>query len=684
MPMTGEEARREIERLSDLLRQYQHSYYVLARSEVSDTEYDRLFDNLLSLEKEFPEYAAPDSPTRRVGSDLSFDFPEVEHTVPVLSLDKSYSAAEVIQWAERLRKKTSRDVSFVAEEKIDGVSIVLYYSDGTLQRAVTRGNGLVGNDVTPNVKTIGAVPLRLPEPVDVAVRGEIFLPVREFEGLNARQEVPYANPRNLAAGTLRRIKSSEVAGVPLDILVYEGFFETPVDTHCEILKRLEALGFKTNPNATLFTDRPQDRANVPKDSPVRTETMDGLPEFLQRETARRKELPYEIDGIVFKVNEIPAREQLGYTGHHPRWAVAYKFEAPQGETRLTAIDVQVGRTGRITPVGRVEPVVVGGSTIRNVTLHNADYIEALEVAPGDIVAISRRGDVIPAVEKVIEKGGAPGWDMPDTCPSCGTPLQKSGAHHFCRNRVCPAQVRGRLLFFTGRGQMDIESLGPETIDVLLENGFIDDIEDLYTFDYSRLVEFPGFGEKKVSLIQRGVEESRNRPYKTVLKSLGIPDLGTKVAELLIDAGYTGIDDLFELADRDDTEALTDIEGIGEKTAASILAELRRPELRRQVAALKEAGLSFKTDASEKPDLPAIFLGQTWCVTGSFEHFKPRSAAMDEVSRRGGKTTGSVSGRTTHLLAGEGAGSKLAKARELGITIVTEEEFLALLKGEETT
>lgn len=676
--MNAEEARREIGELSQLLRRYQHGYYVLGRSEVSDSEYDRLFDTLQDLEHRYPELILPDSPTKRVGSDLTFDFPEVDHSIPVLSLDKTYTTAELVAWMTRLKAKSGTSISFVAEEKIDGVSIVLYYEDGVLARAVTRGNGLVGNDVTPNVQTVGAVPLSLPEAVDVAVRGEIFLPLKDFERINTKQDPPYANPRNLAAGTLRRIKSSDVAGVPLDILVYEGFFSTPVGTHCEILKRLQTLGFKTNPHTTLFTDEPEEQNTG---SCARTRPMAELEAFIREETEGRRGLPYEIDGLVIKVNELAMREDLGYTGHHPRWAMAYKFEAPQGVTVLMSIDVQVGRTGRITPVARVKPVVIGGSTIRNVTLHNADYISLLEAAPGDTVAISRRGDVIPAVERVIEKGGLPGWDMPEQCPSCGKPLTKRGAHHFCRNRKCPAQVRGRLLFFVGRGQMDMDGLGPETLDVLIDNNFVGDIEDLFSFDYSRLTDFPGFGDKKVALISGGLEAGREKPYRTVLKSLGIPELGAKAAELLTDAGFRSIDDLLSLSDADNREALTAIDGIGEKTAEIILEELRRPELRRQIEALRRAGLQFEAGGEEQPELPEIFAGQTWCVTGSFEHFNPRSLAMEEVKRRGGKTTGQVSGKTTHLLAGSGAGSKLTKARELGIRTVTEQEFISLLEGD---
>ncbi|MBN2051476.1 MAG: NAD-dependent DNA ligase LigA, partial [Spirochaetales bacterium] len=540
---------------------------------------------------------------------------------------------------------------------------------------------LVGNDVTANVKTIGAVPLGLCEPVDVTVRGEIFLPREEFRRINDSLEIPYVNPRNLASGTLRRVKSSDVAGIPLDIFVYEGFFQEPLESHHHILKRLWHLGFKINPTTTFFT--PSELPCEGGESPFTVRPLRDLESFLREETDRRSSLSYDIDGIVLKVDDLPVREELGYTGHHPRWAVAYKFEAPLAETRLLEIDLQVGRTGRITPVARVEPVSVGGATIRNVTLHNADYVSLLEAAPGDTVTISRRGDVIPAVEKVVEKGPQAWWKMPDRCPSCSGPLEKSGAHHFCTNRACPAQVRGRILFFVDRLQMDIDGLGPETVDVLLKEGLVRDIEDLYTCDYSKLETIPGFGEKKVRLIRQGIENSKKKPFKTVLKSLGIPDLGAQAAELLISAGRRTMDALLEISDRKDTAVLEAIDGIGEKTALKIIEELGNPVLRRQIEALRKAGLSFEAAPEDSEVVSDIFAGQTWCVTGSFEFFKPRSLAMEEVARRGGNTTAQVSGQTTHLLAGEGAGSKLTKARELGITIVSEKEFLGMLKGEES-
>ncbi len=401
--MTRGEAMKRVAELSRLLREYQHAYHVLDRPLVSDREYDRLFDELVRLETEHPGLALPDSPARRVGSDLTQELPEVPHSLPVLSLDKAYSDAEVAAWVEKTARNAGEQLAFVCEEKIDGSSIVLYYEKGVLARAVTRGNGLVGNDVTANVMTIGAVPLRLPEELTLAARGEIFLPRSRFAAVNDGMEAPYANPRNLAAGTLRRVKSSEAAAVPLDIFVYEGFFDPPAATHREALERLAGLGFRLNPSEGWFSDA-GDLDAVRRAHPSWTVgALADIGAFLAAERGRRAGLDYEIDGIVVKVDELAVRERLGATGHHPRWEIAYKFESPEDVTTVTAIEVQVGRTGRITPVARVEPVKISGATISNVTLHNQDYVDLLELAVGDKVAVSRRGDVIPAVERVLEK-----------------------------------------------------------------------------------------------------------------------------------------------------------------------------------------------------------------------------------------------------------------------------------------
>ncbi len=675
--------------LSKVLTEYQRAYYVTGSALVSDMEYDRLFDELVLLEKEHPEVRTPDSPTQRVGSDLSSDFPEVEHTIPVLSLDKAYSDTEILSWIQKTMKNTGENLSFVLEEKLDGFSIVLYYEKGLLARAVTRGNGFVGNDVTANVKTIHSVPLRLTESVDIAVRGEVFLRKAEFERINATLSEPYANPRNLAAGTIRRNKSSETAQVPLSIYVYEGFWSESVSftDHIQILSKLKSLGFAVDPNLSFFcrTEEEARRRLAEANLEGRAGSFDDIPKAIEDYTKARADLPYEIDGLVVKVNELSTREDLGYTGHHPRWAIAYKFEAPQAQTQVLDIDVQVGRTGRITPMARIRETKLSGSTIKNITLHNQDYVDELELAIGDTVAISKRGDVIPAVENVIEKNedGNTTWHMPERCPVCGTPLVVRGAHHFCPNHDCPAQAKGRLSFFCAKGQMDIEGLGPKTIETLYENGFVKSIGELYSFDFNRLRGLDGFGGtegKKIEGMKMAIEQSRKTPFRSVLVSLGIPEFGRKAVDLVCDAGYDSMDKLLDLADRHDIEALSSIHGIGDVTANLIIDGLNSDDIRSLIEDLRKSGLQMEDAKEDGPELEQIFKGQSWCVTGSFENFNPRSKAMDEIKRRGGTEVSGVSRKTTCLLAGSGAGSKIDKAREFGVRIVSEDEFLKMLGG----
>jgi len=669
--------------LSNKLREFQDAYYRIGRPEVSDLEYDRLFDELLRLEAENPELRQVDSPTYRVGSDLSSDLPEVAHSIPVLSLDKAYSLEAILDWMQKTADKGRRDLSFTVEEKIDGVSIVLYYEQGLLKKAVTRGNGSVGNDVTANIKTIHSVPLRLKEAISLVVRGEVYLPVKSFISLNETMDVPYANPRNLTAGTIRRIKSRETASVPLEIFVYEGFFderEQP-ETHAELTMRLNDLGFRINPRFGIFTrDGEVDKSLFPGWS---VGNFSQLSAFIEDAVTSRDNLDHEIDGLVVKVNELDVREELGFTGHHPRWAIAYKFESPEGETVVEGIDVQVGRTGRITPVARVKPVRIGGSVVSNVTLHNQDYIDILELAVGDAVAVSKRGDVIPAVERILEKNeqGNGIWKIPVFCPSCEMELQKIGAHTFCTNSECPDQVFGRVQFFTAKAQMDIENLGPETIQFLMSEGLLKDVPDLYQIDYRDLAGKPGFGEKKCDALIKGVKDSKSKPFSSVLTSLGIPDLGKKAVELLIDDGILDIDSLFKIVDGSEADRLIGIKGFGDKTVASILMELSKPGVRERIKLLRDAGLQFKQEKAAIENLPdQIFAGQVWCVTGSFINFTPRSKAMEAVKLRGARIVTAVTGSTTHLLAGTGAGSKLKKAVSLNVEVVTEDDFIKMLNS----
>ncbi|MCY4373862.1 MAG: NAD-dependent DNA ligase LigA [Spirochaetaceae bacterium] len=693
--MTERHAAAEIERLSVEIRQHEHAYFVLARPEITDAEFDGLFDALVELERRHPELVREDSPTRRIGSDLTQEIPEVEHTVPVLSLDKAYDMAGVERWMDKARG-ADPGAAFVVEEKIDGTSILLHYRGGVLERAVTRGNGRSGNDVTANVRTIRTVPLRLDAPETLVVRGEIFIRRAAFEALNDGVETPYANARNFAAGSLRRVKSSDVAPVPLEIFVYEGFMADPPPTHTELLSHLRRLGFRINPATVVIRD---DADGSTAGDQEEFEVIDpaSTAQYVEERAAARPDLPYDIDGLVLKVDRLAARAAMGATDHHPRWAIAVKFDAPEGVSVVRSIGIQVGRTGRVTPVARIDPVPIAGSTIANVTLHNQDYVDSLELAVGDTVAVSKRGDVIPAVERVLEKdpAGEPVWRMPAECPSCGSTLTVQGAHSFCPDAGCPDQVRGRLRFFVARDQMDIAGLGPATIDLLVDKGWVRDIADLYTFDPERLLEEEGFGEKSVAALAAGIEASKAKPFAVVLPALGLPELGPKVSDLLLRAGFRDIDSLYAAVDAGTPEVFTGIDGIGERTVESIMRHLGKPDPltgsrmatwratpRGLIAALRARGLRFAVDPSDPVgtagDGEQAFAGQTWCITGSFEAFKPRGRAADEIRARGGTVTGAVSGATTHLLAGTGGGSKVTRAEEAGVEIVDEQTFLRLL------
>lgn len=680
----------EIDKLTEELKVYQDKYYKEGVSLISDTEYDRLTDRLIELEKEHPELQHPDSPTRRVGSDLTNDFPEVRHTIPVLSLDKAYSDEAVLDFFSKSIQKEGGALSFAAEEKIDGISMVLYYEKGILVRAVTRGNGEVGNDVTPNIVTMRSVPLSLPESIDIAVRGEVYLEKADFERLNAAEPDEAkraANPRNLAAGTVRRQKSSEAGRVPLTIFCYEGFWgnrsETPSD-HLHILSKLKKLGFRINPHLAFF-DSDKAKAKAKLDAAE----LDGeaycfseIDEFIKKKTAERKSLPYEIDGLVFKINELDVREKFGYTEHHPRWAIAYKFEAPQAEAKLLGITVQVGRTGRITPVAEITPTKLGGSTIRRATLHNQEYIEELELAIGDTVSVSKRGDVIPAVESVIEKNDAGNttFVLPDECPCCHTHIVQIGGLQYCPNYDCPDQVKGRISFFASTDQMDIETLGPKTVELLYNAGILRSVEDIYTADYSSAADLSGIGEKSVKLLEKGIKESLERPFATVLSSLGVADIGKKSAELLVKNGFDSIDKILDAAAKGDAEAFSSIPGFGEVTGRRIVEAFSSERLRATIESLRKAGLHMDTSSDKKDDeeYEKIFSGEVWCITGSFKNFNPRTKALKEIEKRGGRTVSSVTSKTTHLLAGEGGGSKRAEAERLGVKIVNEDEFMTLL------
>ncbi|MGE5340554.1 MAG: NAD-dependent DNA ligase LigA [Candidatus Omnitrophota bacterium] len=678
--------RERIKQLSEALLHHQYLYYVKAQPIIEDIEYDRMYDELVQLEKKYPQFAMANSPTRRVGSDLDNTFPEKRHTVPVLSLDKEYTLESLNKWLTKTVTNAQESLGFVVEEKIDGASIVLYYKNGNLDSALTRGNGIVGNEVIANVRTIKQIPLRVDEPSDFAVRGEIYINKSDFLTYNQAFENKYANPRNLAAGSMRNIKSSIVAHVPLNIFNYEGYFSHRfANEHILVLSRLKELGFRINKNIGFFcesnTKREWAREKLPE---LITGDIHDLPEFVKTRMAHRETLDYEIDGLVIKVDELDVRESLGFTAHHPRWAIAFKFDAPMAQTRLLDIEIHVGRNGRVTPVAVLEPIRLSGSVISRATLHNQEYIDMLELGLGDTVSISRRGDVIPAVEEVTEKNleNPTIFKFPETCPFCSSTLQKEGAHHFCNNRDCPERIKRQIIFFASKGQMDIDTLGDKTITFLYDQGFINGIPDLYTFDYKALLALEGFKDKKVGKIIENVENSKKKPFHKVLTALGFDGIGTTVTSYLIRNGYDSVDQIIRVAQSNDVEAFSGIPGFGDITARLLIRHFTDERNLALIDALKAIGLNFKEEKKEMEtiatgDLP--FTGQTWVITGSFEHFSPRSKAGDEIEKRGGTLAGTVTSKTTHLLTGESPGSKLDKAMQLGIAIINEAEFMELLK-----
>jgi DNA ligase (NAD+) len=680
------DTKKKIEELAKELLRHQYLYYVKVEPEISDREYDRMFDELVELEKKYPELVLENSPTKRVGSDLDNTFPEKEHTIPVLSLDKEYTGEELEKWLTKTIKNANRELSFVVEEKIDGASIVLYYKTGQLESALTRGNGIVGNDVIENVRTIKQVPLVTEENSDFTVRGEIFIKKSEFDTYNQTFENKYSNPRNLAAGSLRNIKSSVVANVPLNIFIYEGFFESTItNDHILALSKLKELGFRINKNMGFFSDNKEKIAIVQEKLPgITTGDIGDLAVYVKERRAERDRLDYEIDGLVVKINELDVRGALGYTSHHPRWAIAFKFDAPTAQTKLIDIQVQVGRNGRVTPVGILEPVKIAGSVVARATLHNQEYIDMLELGRGDFVSISKRGDIIPAVEEVIEKDldHPTVFKFPNTCPFCSSTLEKDGAHHFCKNRDCPERIKRTIIYFAAKNQMDIDTLGEKTIAFMFEKGYIKWIPDLYTFDYNELLKEEGFKEKKVNNIKVSVENSKQKPFRKVLTALGFDGLGTSAVSDLVKNGFNSIEKIIETASRKNVEDFSQIEGFGEIMARLIIQHFTDPQNLALIDALKKIGLNFREEIEEPietEEKALTFKDQVWVITGSFEHFSPRSKAGEEIEKRGGKVAGSVSSKTTHLLAGSSPGSKLEKAKKLEVSIINETDFLEMLK-----
>lgn len=677
-------AEKEITELRQQVAQAQRAYYIDAKPIMNDAEFDALFDKLLKLEQEHPELYDANSPTAKVGSDIDNELPEREHSIPVLSLDKCYSAEEMLGWIKRIQDKFPSQIELSVEPKIDGSGVVLYYDNGELQYALTRGNGYIGNDITANIKTVRNIPLKIKYKGKVAVRGEVYITVKDFEDYNKKfGNNQYANPRNLASGCSRRLKSSEVADCPLRIFVYECFPENQIfSNHLESMIFMKENGLPVNSYFGFFTSQnisDELRDKIILSFPNNTiGSIGDASDYLLKFSQIRKTLEYDIDGLVIKINDMKLREKLGMTEHHPRWAIAYKFDAPMAQTKVQGITFQVGRGGRITPVAQLEPVELAGSVISRATLHNEDYIQMLGINIGDTVNISKRGDVIPAVEEVVEKGeNVEPADFPKNCPSCGSILVKDGAHHFCTNSKCPKKMLGRLQYFAGRGQMNIESLGDKTLEDLFEQKLITEISDIYTFDYWKLLGQDGYGEKRIRNIFQSLEESKKNPFSVVLASLGLKDIGGKAAEILAD-NFQNVDAVIEAAKKKDVQIFTDIDGFGETLAKSVIDSFTDENILAQISKLKAVGLKFASDEKNKEEENQFLSGTRWVVTGSFAAFKPREKAAELIKKYGGEVLSAVSGKTTHLLCGEEAGSKLEKARSVGAEIVDEQTFIKML------
>lgn len=676
-----EEIRRRMKKLQEKIIEAEKAYYIDAAPIMTDIAYDKLFDTLVKLEEEYPEWKDPCSPTTRIGSDMDNALPERKHSVPVLSLDKCYSVDDLMNWTEKMEEKFPGKIELVVEPKIDGSGVVLYYENGELVMALTRGNGYIGNDITENVKTIRSIPLKIADKRKLAVRGEIYITRDDFEKYNAAHgENNYANPRNLASGCSRRLKSKEVALCPLRVFVYECFTDASLEfvTHIESILFLKNNGFPVNPYLGFFGNHGGKNEKIDPLEKGEIGTLREIPDYVERFKEIRKKLNYDIDGLVIKINNLAIREELGLTNHHPRWAIAYKFDAPLAQTKVEDIIFQVGRGGRITPVAILEPVGLAGSTIARATLHNEDYLNMLGINVGDLVTISKRGDIIPAVEEVLEKGEhIETYSFPRICPSCSEELWKEGAHHFCQNKHCPKRMLGTLQYFVGRSQMNIDTLGDKTLEFLFEKGWIQHIYDIYEFDYSRLKLEEGFGDKKIENIIRSIELSKENPFEIVLASLGLKEIGSKIAEILVQ--YFGtIDILFEKASLEDPSLFSCISGIGEGIAKLIIENFTDPDIIYLIKRLRENGLQFQGKLSEKKE--EQFLKETkWVITGSFEYYRPREKAAVAIKEFGGEVVNTVSSKTSFLLCGSEAGSKLEKAKQLGIRVIGEEEFRMMIE-----
>ncbi|MCF8258462.1 MAG: NAD-dependent DNA ligase LigA [Flavobacteriales bacterium] len=666
--MKETEARSRIAQLSAELHGHNHHYYVLSQPTISDREFDALLEELQRLEAEFPQLLSPDSPSQRVGGTVTKDFPTVVHRYPMLSLGNSYSLDEMREFDARIQRALGRSVEYVCELKYDGVAIGIRYADGSLTQAVTRGDGTQGDEVTANIRTIGSLPLRLRGegfPSDFEVRGEVLLPRKEFDRINAeREEIGeqlYANPRNTASGTLKLQDSAAVASRNLDCYLYAVMLEGELTgTHLGDLTKLREWGFKISEASQLCR------------------SLDDVFNFITHWDKERAKLPFDTDGVVIKVNSLADQKALGFTAKSPRWAIAYKFTTEQAVTRLNSITYQVGRTGAITPVANLDPVKLGGTTVKRASLHNADQIERLGLCIGDMVQVEKGGEIIPKIVGVERTQGLFALDPVQYiahCPECGTELvRKEGeAQHYCPNELgCPPQIKGRIEHFIGRKAMNIDGLGPETIEQLYNAGLVNSMADLYTLTKEQVLPLERMAEKSADNLLAGLEASRKVPFPRVLFGLGIRYVGETVAKKLA-RQFKDIDALMAAT----SEELEDVEEIGGRIAQSVVAYFADQRNRDTIERLRNAGLQFQME--ERTSIGSEVLGgKAFVVSGKFAHYT-RDGIKEAVEQHGGRIVSSISAKTDYVLAGTDMGpEKRKKAEKLGVSIISEEDFRGMV------
>ncbi|HVO82377.1 MAG TPA: NAD-dependent DNA ligase LigA [Terriglobales bacterium] len=672
MPSASKDVEKMLESLRDKIRHHEYRYYVLDNPEISDAEFDVLMDELKKLEAEHPTLITPDSPTQRVGGKPREGFVKVRHSSPMLSLDNTYSEDELRNWERRVHELSGRkDIEYVCELKLDGMSLALRYGDSKLARGITRGDGSEGEDVTLNVRTVRSVPLSIAREklkkagisADFEVRGEMLMPIPAFKRMNEEREQKglslFANPRNATAGTVRQLEPSITAERRLDYFAYMLLQNgrTYFDRHSRTLDALEEAGFKVNPHRKL------------------AKSFEQVWGFIREWEEKRDSLDYEIDGIVIKVDRTALQDELGYTGKAPRWAIAYKYAARAGITHVDDILVQVGRTGKLTPVAVLKPVPIGGTTVSRATLHNMDEIERLGVKIGDWVEVERGGDVIPKVTRVIEDKVHPRghkvFHMPERCPECGTKIVRTEGEvdYRCVNANCPAKLRETILHFASRHVMNIEGMGDALVNQLTERGMVKNVADIYKLTKDDLLRLERMGDKSAQNVLDEIGESKKLPLERVIFGLGIRFVGERTAQFL--AEHFGSMDVLMDAKEDELEEVNEV---GPRIAASITEFFQNPKNRELVKELREADLTF---SGKKKQRGTALAGKTFVLTGTLTHYS-RDQAKQMIEDAGGRVASAVSKKTDYVVAGSDAGSKLDKARELGIAVIGEEEMQRLL------